>query len=330
MIGQPPVDLVTDVAAALTAVGDGATVVLGMSGGPDSAGLALLVVAARPDLRLVAGHVRHGLRDDEPDRQAAVAQAEALGATPVVRDVRVVPDGTGPEAAARDARHAALQSIAKDHRAVAMLLGHTLDDQAETVLLRLARGTTLRGAAGMAVWRAQDGGVPVGHPLLGLRRHDVHKAVAEAGLPAVDDPTNTNPAFARNVLRHEVLPQLERHAGDPAANLARFAERAAEDADHLDGLARTMVDEHARPFEGGWAIAADEVFGAPPAIARRVVAHLLDRVRPSVGPLSDEVDEVLALAVDRRVDRRGVDVHRTARDLRVRPSLRASPPSGRS
>ncbi|HWB72182.1 MAG TPA: tRNA lysidine(34) synthetase TilS, partial [Egibacteraceae bacterium] len=138
------------------AVPEGAGVVIAVSGGPDSTALAHLVVEARPDLRACVAHVRHGLRDDASDARVAAAHAAALGLAFHESRVDVQVAGEGPEAAARRARYAALSGVARAVDGRWILLGHTADDQAETVLLNLARGTGIRGLAGMAPVRTHD------------------------------------------------------------------------------------------------------------------------------------------------------------------------------
>ena len=216
-----------------------ATVVLGVSGGPDSVALLHLVAGARPDLRLVVGHVRHGLRDDAVDAEAAAANAAVLGAGMVVLSV-AVGEGEGPEDAARIARHTALLGLARERGAAALLLGHTADDQAETVLLRLARGTGIDGLAGMRPATERDG-IPILRPLLGLRRADVH-AVSDAHPTAVDPSNTDDPDQRRGRVRRDALPALARlrpDQGDPVPALARLADLAAADAALLDAVAVT-------------------------------------------------------------------------------------------
>lgn len=328
--------LVAAVATSLHELPAGAAVVLGCSGGPDSAGLLLLTSGARPDLRVTAVHVRHGLRDDGEDVEVAERQARAMGVEFVAVAVEVATAGEGIEAAARLARHAALQDVARTRGAAAVLVGHTLEDQAETVLMRLARGTSLRGAGGIRPWRAEIGGVPVGHPLLGLRRADVHALVAHAGIEVATDPSNVDPAFARNVVRADVLPALARHGGDPSAALARFARRAVEDDRHLRELAIAVLDGHAIRLSPDdhedLVLPVDCVFDAPPAVGRRVIEEALARVRPDTGVVADEIDDILALSVDRCVDRRGVRVTRHGRTIRFAAAPRSdgcepSPPA---
>lgn len=288
--------LVEQVAAALSGVTLSARVVLALSGGPDSSALAVLVHAARPDLLLTAVHVRHGLRDDAADRMAAQRVAVATGMDLEVVEVAVTRTGAGTEAAARDARHAALRRAATVLGARVILLGHTADDQAETVLLALGRGTGVRGLGGMRPARMSDG-ILVARPLLACRRADVRAVVADLG--TVDDPTNDDPAQRRRRVRTAVLPALAGLSGgpgDPVALLTRLADLARDDADLLDGLAAA----EARRLVSAWGpvrlLRADALAALPPALGRRVVRSLLAAVRGGVAGLdAATVDRVLAL-----------------------------------
>lgn len=197
----------------------GTTVTCAVSGGADSSALLLLAVAAR--LEVTAVHVDHGLRPGSSAEAEVVGDlAGSLGAS--FRSVSApVPPGPGLEARARSARHAAIGPDA--------LLGHTADDQAETVLLRMLRGT---GPVGLAAMR------PDRHPLLALRRAETVGLCESFGLKVVVDPTNESPVHTRNRVRHEVLPLLDDVAGrDVVPLLARLARLAADQADLLDALA---------------------------------------------------------------------------------------------
>nr|WP_249670189.1 tRNA lysidine(34) synthetase TilS [Gordonia amarae] len=199
-----------------------------LSGGPDS--LALLACAVRAGLTVHAIVVDHNLQPGSADTAARAAdQAIALGATAEVVSVTVDGPG-GMEAAARSTRYDALDR-ARAGRPV--LLGHTMDDQAETVLLGLARGSGARSLAGMREWND-----PWGRPLLGLRRTDTRGACAELGLDTFDDPHNHDPRFTRVRLRTEALPLLDDvlHGGVVPA-LARTASSLQDDNDALDALA---------------------------------------------------------------------------------------------
>ncbi|VDR37930.1 tRNA(Ile)-lysidine synthase [Tsukamurella paurometabola] len=208
--------------------GSGRTVAVALSGGADS--LALLTGALAEGLDVVALVVDHGLQEGScAVAERAAATARELGARATVLTVTVDGPG-GPEAAARTARYAALDG-ARDGAPV--LLGHTLDDQAETVLLGLGRGSGARSLAGMAAWVP-----PYGRPLLGVRRADTRAACAELGLTPWEDPHNLDPRYTRVRVRTEVLPLLEDVLGGGVAEaLARTAASLRADNDALDGLA---------------------------------------------------------------------------------------------
>jgi tRNA(Ile)-lysidine synthase len=201
------------------------------SGGADSLALAAAVAFVAPRAGLLAGAITvdHGLQPGSAERAVAVGEAlTALGLDPVEVVTVVVGHDGGPEGAARSARYDALAAAADRLGAVSVLLGHTRDDQAETVLLGLARGSGARSLSGMAgrsgVYR---------RPLLDLDRSVVRAAAA--GLDTWEDPHNADPSFGRSRVRHEVLPALESTLGPGiAAALARSAALLRADADALD------------------------------------------------------------------------------------------------
>lgn len=209
-----------------------ALVLVACSGGADSLSLAHATRAVRD--RAGAVVVDHGLQTGSAEvaaRTAAWLREDGLDPVLVVA-VAVVEAGDGPEAAARDARYRALFRAARDHGAEAVLLGHTLDDQAETVLLGLARGSGTRSLAGMPRTRG-----PFRRPMLHVRR-DVVRAEVPEGAPVVDDPHNEDDRFARSRVRHRVLPVLEAELGPGIAEaLARTADLTRADADALAELA---------------------------------------------------------------------------------------------
>jgi tRNA(Ile)-lysidine synthase len=198
-----------------------------LSGGPDSLALTAVAAPLRPTTAVI---VDHGLQPGSAAvAETARKQALALGCVEAqVLCVEVGNDG-GPEAAARAARYAALRA----HGDGPVLLAHTLDDQAETVLLGLGRGSGGRSIAGM---RPHD--PPWCRPLLGVRRSATHAACAELGLTAWQDPHNTDRRFTRTRLRLEVLPLLEDVLGGGVAEaLARTATALREDTEMIDALA---------------------------------------------------------------------------------------------
>ncbi|GAA1705027.1 tRNA lysidine(34) synthetase TilS [Fodinicola feengrottensis] len=239
MAGPPPPlnDVRAAVAAALTGLSPGELVLVACSGGPDSLALADALAYCAPQAGLPAGllTVDHGLQDGSASRAADV-RAWALSCGLVPAEVLTVSvDGPGgPEAAARTARYAALDAASDRLGAAAVLLGHTRDDQAETVLLGLARGSGIRAAAGMPARRGR-----YLRPLLDLPRSTTTAACAAAGLKPWCDPHNSDPAYARSRLR-KLLPTLEEAAPGVTAGLARTAKMARADADLLDSLAASV------------------------------------------------------------------------------------------
>ena len=273
----------------------GAEVTCAVSGGPDSTAPLALAVAA--GLRVTAVHVDHGLRPGSGGEAEVVAGvARSWGAEH--RSVRLpLADGPDLEARARAARHAAVGPDA--------LFGHTADDQAETVLLRLLRGT---GPTGLAAMR------PERHPLLALRRAETVALCEHLGVRPLSDPTNVDPRFTRNRVRHEVLPLLADVSGrDVVPLLARLAVLAGEQADVLDGLS-TAVD----PTDAG-ALAA-----APRAVATGAVRRWWrERTGGALPPDAAAVERVLAVAGGRAV---GCDVTGGWRVRRSGGTLRLEPP----
>jgi tRNA(Ile)-lysidine synthase len=229
-----------------------------LSGGADSLALAAVAAGLRPTTALI---VDHGLQA-ESGRVAATAREQALSLGCVDAQVLSVYVGSagGPEAAARAARYAVLDAARGD---APVLLGHTLDDQAETVLLGLGRGSGARSIAGMRAWDP-----PWCRPLLDVRRALTHAACAELGLTPWQDPHNADPRFTRPRLRTEVLPLLEEVLGGGVAEaLARTAAALREDTDALDDDAARASAVVAT--EGG--LVTSRLAELPTAVRRRVI-----------------------------------------------------------
>ena len=268
MAGPPPA-----VAALRSAVRPGLRssaepVLVACSGGADSVALAAALAFEARDAGVRVGGVTvdHGLQPGSADR------AERTGA--LLRDLRLDPvvvlrvsvgSGRGPEGAARSARYDALAAAAEEHGA-RIALAHTLDDQAETVLLGLGRGSGPRSVAGMVEHRP-----PYWRPLLGVRRATTRQACADQGLPVWDDPWNSDPAYTRVRLRTEVLPLLEEVLGGGVAPaLARTAALLREDLDALDGLAVVELAGLAATSPDG-SLPALPLGALPAALRRRVL-----------------------------------------------------------
>lgn len=227
----------------LAGIEPGTSVVVACSGGADSLALlsATVFEGHKQELRVIGATVDHGLQDGSAEHAVrVVAQMALLGAdeTASVR-VQVDPAGLGPEAAARHARYAVLDQFREHSGAALVLLGHTRDDQAETVLLGLARGSGGRSLAGMR--RTFD---HYARPLLDVAAADTVAACLAEGIDHWQDPHNSDPAFTRVRVRERVLPLLEAELGPGvAATLARTADQVRDDVEALDALARSTYDE---------------------------------------------------------------------------------------
>lgn len=249
------------VRAALADVEAGDLVLVAVSGGADSLALAAAAahVAPRCGLRVGAVTVDHALQAGSAERAADVARCCAdLALDPVEVATVSVGAAGGPEAAARAARYAALDAVADRRTATVVLLGHTLDDQAETVLLGLARGSGARSLAGMPTRRGR-----LTRPFLELRRETTSAACRALGLTPWVDPHNSNPAYARARVRATALPALEDTLGPGVAEaLARTARLLRDDADALDEWADR---ESALPLD------VDRLAALPAAVRTRVL-----------------------------------------------------------
>ena len=260
-------------------------------GGADSLALlsATVFEGHKLGLRVIGVTVDHGLQDGSAEHaERVVAQMAGLGADETASArVDVEAGGRGPEAAAREARYAVLDQMAEHFGAIAVLLGHTLDDQAETVLLGLARGSGGRSLAGMR--RSFD---HYRRPLLDVTRTDTVTACQVEGIEYWDDPHNIDPTFARVRVRRKVLPVLEDELGPGvAATLARTADQLREDIELLDELARRRTTSSAEP--GGLEVKA--LADLPPAIRTRV----LRLAALDAGATASELFHVHVLAIGR-------------------------------
>ena len=231
------------VRATLEQLEPGDKVIVACSGGADSLALASAAVfeGHKLGLHIIGATVDHGMQEGS-DAQASkvIAQLAEMGVDETVTaTVEVKADGEGPEAAARQARYAVLDQLAERLDASVILLGHTRDDQAETVLLGLTRGSGARSLSGMRA--AFD---RYRRPLLGTTRTDTETACQIEGLDVWQDPHNRDFAYTRARIRHRVLPTLEEDLGPGVTEaLARTAEQLREDADFIDDIAESMHRE---------------------------------------------------------------------------------------
>jgi tRNA(Ile)-lysidine synthase len=315
---------------ALADLDPGSLVLVAASGGADSTALAAAAhfEARRSALRVGAVTIDHGLQEGSAARAKSTADLlTSLGLDPVEVVAVSVEGPGGLEAAARRARYDALDAAATRHGAAAVLLGHTRDDQAETVLLGLARGSGARSLAGMPARS------PCGlyrRPFLGLDRSATRAACAAQQLPTWEDPHNSDPAFTRARVRLRVLPVLERELGPGvAAALARTADLLREDADALDAWADRVYDEARVPTGPGPEVrlAVGPLENVPAAVRRRVIRRAaLDAGCPGTDLTAGHVIGAEALVVDWR-GQAWVDLPGSVRAARTGDVLRFEPAS---
>lgn len=271
-------------------------VLVACSGGADSMALASALAFEAPRLGVRAGGVTvdHALQSGSDQRAAEVVlRLRELGLDPVESVAVTVGRDGGPEAAARDARYAALDAAAERHGAAAVLLGHTRDDQAETVLLGLARGSGTRSLSGMAA--VSGAGGRYRRPFLHIDRQTARKACMVQSLPVWDDPHNTDPAYTRSRLRHEGLPALEKALGKGVVEaLARTAQLSRDDADALDAWAR-QAEASVRDASG--LLECAKLYALPIAIRRRILRRAAIEAGAPAGSLFarhiEEVDRLI-------------------------------------
>lgn len=285
-------------------IGPGDPVVVACSGGADSLALLAATVfvgrTAREAIgcRVLGAVVDHGLQDGSAEHtERVVGQMAAVGADETVSArVRVEATGQGVEAAAREARYAVLSRIADRFGARAVLFGHTLDDQAETVLLGLARGSGGRSIAGMRRAYERDG-IQIRRPLLDVARAETEAACRAEGLAFWVDPHNSDPRFTRARLRERVLPVLADELNPRVRhNLARTADLLRADLEALDDLADEAYERAVGTVtEGALSVDLAALETSPRAVRTRV----LRRAAVAAGALPAELFAVHVDALER-------------------------------
>jgi tRNA(Ile)-lysidine synthase len=247
-----------------------APLVVGVSGGADSMALLLLLheLAAEFEWALTAAHVHHGLRGAEADADARFVEewAGRLRVPFVLRRVEVVPGrGQSLEMAARDARRAALLALAEAPEA-RVVLAHQAEDQAETVMLRIIRGT---GVSGLQAMRPVTGRIV--RPLLGYRRAELEAYLHGRGVPWREDSSNRDPAILRNRLRHQLMPELRALNPRVEEALARLSRSAGELEEWAEQEARQWYGGHAYRDVSAGEVRLLGLRGLPRALAERVL-----------------------------------------------------------
>ncbi len=267
-------------------------IVAGVSGGADS--LCLLGVLHEAGYPVVAAHFNHRLRPEADREQAAVeALARSLGLDFVAGAADVgafaEAEGLSIEQAARTLRYRFLFAEARQRGAQAVAVGHTADDQVETVLMHFLRGSGLSGLKGMT-WRALlpsfDPVIPLVRPLLGLRRADTEAYCRERHWQPVQDPSNADPAYLRNRLRHELLPALEAYNPRLRQALLRAASALQGDFELLDEIVAAAWERALRLCQPGF-VALDRaaLTGMSRPLRRNLFRRAAGLLRPGLGDL---------------------------------------------
>jgi tRNA(Ile)-lysidine synthase len=260
--------------------GDWKRLVVAVSGGADSLALLHLLHATRSGhgLELVVAHADHGIHPESADVARKVEGiASALGIPAHVG--RLSLGSAASETAARAARHTWLERVRLDTSSDGIALAHHLDDQAETVLLRVLAGSGPAGLAAMARRR----GVLI-RPLLGFRRSELEEWVRDRRLSAWDDPANRDPAHRRSWIRVEILPLLAERVRDVIPQLARVARHAASDRAAWDRVIDVLPDLDVEAEADGASVAARSVVGYDSPLARAVVQAVARRAGLALGP----------------------------------------------
>ncbi len=260
---------------------------LAVSGGPDSIALLVLAAAAFPG-RITALTVDHALRDGSAAEAAVVAAACAARGIPhhVLRWQGAKPDAN-LQAAARDARYALMTGWCAGHGHALLLTAHHADDQAETLLMRLGRGSGSAGLAGIRAARDLGQGVTLVRPLLGVRRAALHAIAAASGWPVADDPSNRNPRFARTAARAML-------AATPWLDAGRMADAAA----HFAAAEAALIWVVERAWAGNVVMSADEIridaAGLPVELQRRLVERAIKHFAPETPLRGGDIARLVA------------------------------------
>lgn len=261
--------------------GDG--VVVAVSGGPDSVALLHLLFALsdRYGWRLVAAHVNHGFRGSESDREAELVSelAQRLGlplASTFIDMPRYIKEtGLNAQAAAREKRYAYLLDTAVRYQARRIALAHHADDQAETVMMRMLRGTGPSGLAGIPIRRKEKNDVELIRPLLRIYKSELLHYCSAQGLSYCTDSSNLQTKYFRNQIRLDVLPFLSRYNDQLPSALNRLAEMMAGEDDYLDAEARRLCRSHISRENDSWVWSAEWFDGVHVALQRRLIKLIL-------------------------------------------------------
>ena len=277
---------------------DGQTIIIGISGGPDSVCLLFELLALNKKRidegsvgnTVVCAHINHGLRGEESDGDEAytISLCERLGVASFVKSIDITElakeKGLTVEEAGRESRYNFFDELCEKFTDPVIAVAHNMDDQIETVFMRIMRGTGTDGLAGMPKIRKSAAGHKIVRPLLDVPREEIVKSLLSYGETAREDSSNSNTYYFRNKIRIEVLPWLEKALGiDPGRSLLRLSENAAEDRDYFSIVVAEALDEFLKYSEenGGDSVCylpADMLATVHPAIGNRIIRAVFDEL----------------------------------------------------
>lgn len=298
-------------------------IVVAVSGGPDS--MVLLDALARlVENRLIVAHLNHKLREDTANSDAVFVRTECekRAIDCVVREIDVPAEmeraGTGTQETARSVRYEFLHDVAREHGAGAVAFGHNADDQAETVLMRIIRGTGMHGLSGIP-YKRDYGGIPQVRPLLDVSREQIEQYAKEQELAYIIDQSNLSIEYFRNLTRLEILPYLKQYNPQLSNSLQQLAEIARAENDYLDNLANTYIEETVQSNKDQLVLDVREFEKLDIAIKRRVIHLLLKQYRMRQETTYRNIEDIIQLAASshpsKRLDLAGIKVYRQYNNL---------------
>ncbi|CAI6084651.1 tRNA lysidine(34) synthetase TilS [Cohnella sp. JJ-181] len=297
-------------------IGPGARVVAAVSGGADSMAMLHLLKAAadRDGWHVIAAHVNHGFRGSESQAEAELVRdiAAAWGIPFELAEIDmpayIAATGLNPQAASRERRYAFLREAARMHGAASIAVAHHADDQAETVLMRMLRGSGVTGLAGIPLRRGEQE-LELIRPLLRITKSELLAYNVRQGVPSASDSSNAKTHYLRNSVRLEALPYLERYNPDLRAGLARLAELASAEDDYMEAAAIRALAAGAERSGAGWRLDADVFRGLHLALQRRMIKLILNGLAgPHAQARFEQVEEIVATLTAERPDIARIDV----------------------
>jgi len=308
----------------------GDCIIAAVSGGPDSMALltALQRLAPAEQLTIIAAHVNHGFRIAESKQELDMVSeyCSKLGVVceTTVLDMPAYIEETGMngQSASREQRYAFLHSVAEKHGAARIALAHHADDQAETVLMRMIRGTGMAGLAGIPIRRAEKN-VELIRPLLRMKKLDIIRYCEEQSIPYCIDSSNNERYYFRNIARLGILPYLSQYNPQLSQSLVRIAEVAEAENEWMDAQSAEWFKQLAVISEGQCSVGCKELTKLPVALQRRLIKLILNYVSAGEDSVSFEgIETIRAAAADQASSTWKLDIGAGMRCIREYDQLR--------